>query len=182
MNMRLETERLNMTIVKVEDLSEVHQLNSYPEVDEFNTLGLPANEKVTEKIMNEWLQKQNENPRQSYVFCVRLKENGKFAGMIAMNLGRPKYRSAEISYKLRPDHWRNGYATEAVKALLSFGFRDLCLHRIEAGCAIQNAASIKVLEKVGMVREGSKRKILPIRGQWVDNFIYSILEEEFLSQ
>ena len=62
--------------------------------------------------------------------------------------------------------------------MLEFGLCELDLHRIEAGCAIENAASVKVIEKVGMIREGTKRKILPIRGKWIDVYNYSILEEE----
>ena len=50
---------------------------------------------------------------------------------------------------------------------------------MEAGCAVENIASSKVLEKVGMTREGMKRKKLPIRGQWKDNYFYGILEEDF---
>ncbi len=63
---------------------------------------------------------------------------------------------------------------------MNFGFNDLKLHRIEAGCAVENIASSKVLEKVGMTKEGIKRKILPIRGEWKDNYFYAILEEDFL--
>ena len=60
--------------------------------------------------------------------------------------------------------------------MLQFGFFELQLHRIEAGCAVENVASIKVLEHVGMIREGRKRQILPIRGEWIDNYFYAMLE------
>jgi len=56
---------------------------------------------------------------------------------------------------------------------------ELQLHRIEAGCSVDNIASSKVLEKVGMTREGMKRKKLPIRGEWKDNYFYAILEDDF---
>lgn len=64
--------------------------------------------------------------------------------------------------------------------VLDFGFGVLKLHRIEAGCAVDNIASIKVLEKAGMTKEGMKRKKLPIRGKWKDNYFFAILEEDFL--
>jgi len=51
---------------------------------------------------------------------------------------------------------------------------------VEAGCAVDNLASVKVLEKSGFTREGRSRKLLPIRGEWADNYFYSILEEEFI--
>jgi RimJ/RimL family protein N-acetyltransferase len=58
--------------------------------------------------------------------------------------------------KLHFDHWGKGHGTEAVNRVLDFGFNDLNLHRIKAGCAVENIASIKVLEKVGMIREGEE--------------------------
>jgi len=82
-------------------------------------------------------------------------------------------------HSIPADFWNKGYATEAVKAILRFGFHDLKLHRIDAGCAIENLGSIKVLEKVGMKREGHRRKILPLKKGWSDNYEYAILEEEY---
>lgn len=96
-----------------------------------------------------------------------------------MNIGVKKYQKAEIYYSLHPDYWGNGYATESVKTVLAFGFQQLQLHRIEAGVATANSASIKVLERAGMQREGLCRKILPIRGEWYDNYMYAILEEDY---
>ena len=77
-----------------------------------------------------------------------------------------------------PAFWGKGYATEVVKTIIKFGFENLKLHRIEAGVATENTRSIRVLEKAGMIREGSRRKILPIRGTWKDNYHYAILEDD----
>jgi ribosomal-protein-alanine N-acetyltransferase len=62
--------------------------------------------------------------------------------------------------------------------VIRFGFEELELHRIEAGVATENKASIRVLEKLGMTQEGKRRKILPIRGQWKDNYHYALLEDD----
>ena len=102
-------------------------------------------------------------------------------GLIALNIGKANYKTAEVWYKIHVDHWKKGYTTEALTKLLGFGFKDLKLHRIEAGCAVENISSIRVLEKVGMTKEGMKRKKLPIRGEWKDNYFYAILEEDFLA-
>lgn len=162
-----------------EDLEAIHTMNSIPEVDQYNTLGLPENIAVTEKLLQTWLLEQEADPRMSYVFCMIDKDTLQFAGMMALRLGKINYRIAEVWYKLMPEVWGRGYATECLKRLLRFGFEELKLHRIEAGCAVENIGSVRVLEKAGMLREGRKRKILPIRGQWVDNFSYAILEEDF---
>ena len=95
-----------------------------------------------------------------------------------MWLTTAKYNKGEIHYSLIPRFWNKGYATEAVLAILKYSFETLNLHRIEAGLATQNLNSIKLLEKVGMTQEGMHRKILPIRGGWVDNYSYAILEED----
>ncbi|MEO8710601.1 MAG: GNAT family protein [Parafilimonas sp.] len=177
--MELHTIRLNITELSFADLENIHQLHSLPEIDEFNTLGIPDNIQATESLLKEWIQQQNIVPRASYTFCITLTETNQFIGLIALNLGKLNFKIAEVWYKIHPDYWKQGYASEALKSIIKFGFDNLQLHRIEAGCAVENAASIKVLEKVGMKKEGRKRKILPIKGNWLDNYFYSILDTEF---
>jgi [ribosomal protein S5]-alanine N-acetyltransferase len=177
--MKLQTSRLNFRQVSTDDLSDVHQLHSLPQTDEFNTLGLPKSIEETENIIKDWLVGQNAKPQNSYIFCLTLADTKQFIGLIGLNIGKPKYMTGEIWYKIHLDFWRKGYTTEALTKLLDFAFNNLGLHRIEAGCAVENIASIKVLEKVGMTREGMKRKKLPIRGEWKDNYFYAILDEDF---
>lgn len=59
------------------------------------------------------------------------------------------------------------------------GFDHLKLHRIEAGCAVANTGSVKVLEKAGMLKEGRKRKVLPLKEGWSDNYEFAMLEEDW---
>ncbi|MFA6060878.1 MAG: GNAT family protein [Taibaiella sp.] len=179
--MQLHTQRLLLRELASRDLNEIHKMNSFPEVDQYNTLGLPESITATEKLLRNWLLEQEAFPRLHYVFCIMDIVSNTFTGMIGLRLGKPKYRNAEVWYKLFPDHWGKGYATEALKELLRFGFQDINLHRIEAGCAVENIGSIKVLEKAGMIREGRTRKLLPIRGEWMDNYGYAILEEDYIS-
>lgn len=177
--MTLQTDRLVIRELSLMDIDSIHELHSLPEIDDFNTLGIPETTKTTEKIVTEWLTEQKQNPRTSYIFCVDHVNTQQFIGLTALNLGKQNYRTAEVWYKIHLNHWRKGYATEALTKLLDFGFNELKLHRIEVGCAVENIASSKVLEKVGMTKEGMKRKKLPIRGEWKDNYFYAILEEDF---
>ena len=101
-----------------------------------------------------------------------------FIGEAGLSVTNDRFRMGEIYYNLLPEFWGQGFATEAVKTIIKFGFEELRLHRIEAGVTTDNQMSIKVLEKVGMTREGLKRKMLPIRGNWKDNYHYAILEED----
>lgn len=177
--MKLETSQLQLNELELNDLNLIHELHSMPEVDEFNTLGIPETIADTENLLAEWMGQQVASPRMFYTFSIKLKATDQFIGLIAIKLGKLNYRIAEVWYKIHPAHWRKGYTTEALKKILQFGFDELNLHRIEAGCAVENIASIKVLEKAGMTREGHKRQILPIRGQWVDNYFYAILDIDY---
>lgn len=177
--MELQTKRLKLVDLIFADLENIHKLHSLPEVDEYNTLGLPTTIHTTDILLNEWLDQKQLIPRSSYIFCIKQFDTNHFVGLIALVLGKANFKIAEVWYKILPEYWRQGFATEALMRILYFGFTDLGLHRIEAGCAVENIASIKVLEKTGMTKEGSKRKVLPIRGNWVDNYFYAILDTDF---
>lgn len=175
----LKTNRLHIRELTFADIDNVHELHSLPETDEFNTLGIPQTIQTTQKILADWIALQKQEPRNLYVFGLDRNDDNKFIGLIALTLGKPNYRTAEVWFKLHKDFWRKGYTTEALTRLLDFGFNDLKLHRIEAGCAVENIASARTLEKAGLIREGMKRKNLPIRGEWKDSYFYGIQEEDF---
>ena len=177
--MELQTKRLKLVELIFADLENIHQLHSLPETDKYNTLGIPATIQETENILNEWLNLQKAIPRISHILCLRQLDSSQFIGLIGLTLGKVNYKIAEIWYKIFPNFWRQGLTTEALTEILKFGFTDLGLHRIEAGCAVENIASIKVLEKAGMTKEGCKRKFLPLKEQWADNYIYGILDSDF---
>lgn len=179
--MELKTKRLKIIETTFSDLENIHALHSLPETDRYNTLGIPATMLTTENILNEWFVLQNGIPRSSYILCIRHIDNNEFVGLIALTLGKRHFKIAEVWYKILPAFWGQGLATEALTEMVRLGFSDLGLHRIEAGCAVENIASFKVLEKVGMTREGLKRKVLPLQGQWADNYIYGMLDTDFSS-
>ena len=174
----LETERLTLSEITLEDLENVHQLNSIPEVDEFNTLGIPKTTEDTKKILIPLIEAQDKVPRNSYMWKITLKETKEFIGVAGFSLSNDKFKLGEIYYKLNPTYWGNGYATELAKSLVLLGFNNFNLHKVEAGVATGNVKSIRVLEKTGMTREGLRRKILPIRGEWIDNYHYAIVEND----
>ncbi len=174
----LNTSRLILRLISKSDLSKIHELHSMPEIDQYNTLGIPKNIGETRKIVEGWIAQNTEEKQTHFTFKVELKDADEFIGLIAINLGKPKFKNAEIWYKFHSSFWGKGFATEAVNKILDFGFDELQLHRIGAGCAVNNLASIRVLEKLGMTREGRKRQVLPLKDGWSDNFEYAILSTD----
>jgi len=176
--MELETKRLNLQEVKESDIEQIYKLHSFPEVDEYNTLGIPENMEVTEKLVRPMIEAQKTKDRKSYDWKIIRKDSGEFIGLAGISLSANRFTLGEIYYELFPSHWGNGFATEVAKALIKAGFEIFNLHKVEAGVATENTSSIRVLEKSGMTREGLRRKILPIRGEWKDNYHYAIVEDD----
>ncbi|SDL79149.1 Protein N-acetyltransferase, RimJ/RimL family [Pedobacter sp. ok626] len=173
----LTTDRLIVRDLNYEDLDFIHVIHSNPEVQKYATLDIPESINESEDYLRKYIEQQNCNPRKEYGFCVSL-VNKEPIGLIGLSNGLDKFKSAEMWFKMHPKYWGRGYITEAALVVLKFGFERLHLHRIEAGVATENIASIKVLEKIGMQKEGIRRKILPIGGEWKDNFHYAVLEDD----
>lgn len=177
--MQLHTIRLTLREVLLTDLQAIHELLSLTETDRFNTLGIPETLETTTAWVLEWTEEKKTNPRNFYTFSIELTADHTFIGLIALNLGKANYKKGKIWLKLHTNHWNKGYGSESLKEILKFGFKQLQLHRIEAGCAVQNTASKKIIEKVGMIQEGLLRANLPIRGEWVDNYEFAMLDTDY---
>ena len=90
----------------------------------------------------------------------------------------PNGLRAEVGYWLGRDYRGQGYATEALEAMARVGFRELGLHRIEAGVMPGNRASIRVLRRAGFSREGLLREYVQKRGRWVSSVLFARLETD----
>lgn len=176
--MNIKTKRLQLTEVSWNDLKFIHNLHSVPEVDEYNTLGIPKDIEETKTIVQPDIEDQTKKQRSRFGWKIIELNTGTEIGLAGMFLTNDKYKMGEFYYKFNPEFWGKGFATETAKALIKFGFEKYNLHRIEAGVATENLASKRVLEKAGMTCEGIRRKILPIRGTWKDNFHFAILEDD----
>ena len=176
--MEILTERLCLNFVEHEDIAQIHHLHSFPEVDEFNTTGIPAKIEDTEQLMAPLFDANHSGTK--YTFSVKDKKTNEFIGMVGVVPGKPKYYSAEVWYKIIPNEWGQGYGTEILKTLIQFCFNTLNTHRVEAGCAVANIGSIRVMEKCGMQLEGRRRQTLPLKTGWSDNFEYAILDVDLL--
>jgi RimJ/RimL family protein N-acetyltransferase len=88
-------------------------------------------------------------------------------------------KAAKLGYAIRADRWGKGYATDAARRLIDFGFAELGLHRVSAAIGPDNAASIAVVEKLGMHYEGRLRDHVFTNGAWRDSLLFSVLEHEW---
>ncbi|MEO3768639.1 GNAT family protein [Streptomyces sp. B8F3] len=105
--------------------------------------------------------------------------DGAFVGWCGLTSFDPDYRSASLGYCLDPPMWGHGYATEAAHALLRWAFDTLDLNRVQAEADTRNAASGRVLEKVGFVREGTLREDCVVNGEVSDSWVFGLIRREW---
>ncbi|MGE5629956.1 MAG: GNAT family N-acetyltransferase [Caulobacteraceae bacterium] len=128
-----------------------------------------------EKIKSDQSLKEKD---EKYSFGIFLNKNDKLIGSISLSgILRGPLQSCIIGYTLDKPHNGRGYMSEAVCLLVDFGFKELKLHRIEAGVMPHNLGSIRVLEKNGFHKEGIARKNVEINGKWEDHQVLAIVNE-----
>jgi RimJ/RimL family protein N-acetyltransferase len=103
-----------------------------------------------------------------------------FLGWCGLTGWNPDYRSASLGYVLGDEAWGHGYATEAGGELLQWAFDTLDLNRVQAETDTRNAASARVLEKLGFAREGTLREDCIVNGEVSDSWVYGLLRREWL--
>jgi ribosomal-protein-alanine N-acetyltransferase len=113
-SMELQTRIPKIRELSQVDLVNIHNLHSLPEIDKYNTLGIPATIETTEVLLDGWIENQKSIPRTVYVFCIEQTETNKFVGLISLNLGKLNFKIAEVWFKIHLVHQRQGYATEAL--------------------------------------------------------------------
>ena len=106
---------------------------------------------------------------------IALKDSQKLIGNIGLWRIIKEHHRAELGYALHPEHQSKGYASEAMKAVLDYGFNTMQLHSVEANVNPHNVASIKLLERNGFVKEAHFKEDYYFNGNFLDSAIYSLI-------
>jgi len=140
-----------------------------------------ADDELTRGAFRRRIKRYQKQTRQdtAYVFFVlRESDNALVGGCTISNVRRGVTQCCTLGYWIGAKFARQGYMTNALRALLPFVFRTLGLHRIEAACLTENDASRKLLARVGFRQEGLARRYLLINGAWADHLLFALLKEE----
>jgi ribosomal-protein-alanine N-acetyltransferase len=173
----LTTERLTLRPFVPDDAFDVQRLAGVREIAD-TTLNIPH--PYPTGAAKEWIARHATtwSDGTEVVFAIIENATGKLAGTIGLVI-KPEHRRAELGYWIAVDRWGRGYATEASTRLLDFGFEFLGLHRIESRHFLRNPASGRVMEKLGMQREGIERDWAIKWDRYETLALYSILEPEW---
>ncbi len=115
----------------------------------------------------------------AYPFFIFRQSDGALVGGLTLGqIRRGVAQTASLGYWMGQAYAGQGYMSDAVRAMLPYAFNGLRLRRVEAACLPENDASIRLLERVGFIREGYARSYLCIAGAWRDHLLYAILADD----
>ena len=177
---RLETPRLVIRRMTMADAGDIYEYGRDPEVsrhvlwDAYQSLG-------EAKAYVKYVQRQY-RLNEPASWGIELKATGRIVGTIGFMWIQRDNAAAEVGYSLARGLWNRGLMTEALRAVIDFGFRGLNLNRIEAQHESENPASGAVMRKCGMQREGTLRQRLMNKGRFVDVELYSILRCDYIQR
>ncbi|KAE9404065.1 acyl-CoA N-acyltransferase [Gymnopus androsaceus JB14] len=169
-----ETNNLRLRAVREADFAKLHDLwNDYRiqktlESEYVVPLGVKFEEKLRSWVKDGF-----------FYAIIETKENSEWAGFINLFNAENKNRAATVSIALLPAFWGQGYATEALRFIVDYSFRELALHRVNLQVLGHNAAAIKLYKKVGFVEEGVQRKAGWSDGKWQDVIWMAMLDEDW---
>ena len=167
----LQSERLLLREFREADFEAVHAYASDPEVVRFMPWG-PNSEDETRDFLKRAQAYSEADPRVGFEFAVTRRDTADLIGGMGFHVDQS---NAMLGYCFAKPAWGRGFATEAARLVLGFGFKELGVHRVWAGCDPENAGSIQVLKRLGMIQEGHMRQDCNIRGEWRDTLLFSVL-------
>ncbi len=173
----LQTKRLILRQICPRDAEDMFDYASREEVTRYLLWSPHETKSYTAHYVN-YLQKRYKLG-DFHDWAVIFRENNKMIGTCGFTSFQPSANTGEVGYVLHPDYWGKEIASEALSAVIDFGFHRMQLHRIEARYMVENVASRRVMEHCGMTFEGVLREAVLCRGKYEDVGVCSILADEF---
>ena len=132
-----------------------------------------------ETLVERFIAWQHERPRTRFQVAITLQSSGALIGCCGVRTTSSDNSEGEFGCELNPGYWHKGYAVEASRAIIGFGFSAVGLHRIYAECVAENRASNRLCECLGMRQEGLFRNRTWMKQRWWDTSIWAVLSDEW---
>jgi RimJ/RimL family protein N-acetyltransferase len=175
----IETERLRLRPFAETDLDALANILARPDVMRY-LYDEPRTRDEVAATLQQWLSMTRlEQQGDNLVLAIELVKSGTMIGSVNLIWLSQEHAQGEVGYTLHPDYQGKGYATEAVRAMLAYGFHDMGLHRIVGTCDDRNEPSRRLLERIGMRREAHFREMQWSKGEWCSQLVYAMLRQEW---
>jgi len=174
----ITTRRLLIREYTAEDAGAVFGYVKDPIYWQYQRSEAPSEEQI--KTLIEWVvREQAASPRLLYFMAVARRDTGEIIGEAVLKITNLMDRQGDLGFGVAPKFWKQGYGTEIGQAILDAAFAHFRLHRVAGLCSPDNKGSIRVMQKLGMAREGLLRDVHFGRGKWWSSLVYGILEGEY---
>ncbi|KTG28038.1 GNAT family N-acetyltransferase [Haloferax profundi] len=167
----LEGDVVELRTVEADDIEFLHEMVNDPRVRN----GIAAVDPITRTKEREWVESRGDGDDINFVVC----DDGTPVGSIGFKAPNVINGAVEVGYSVAPDHWGKGYATDALRTICGYAFRERRLNKVYANAYETNPASCRVLEKAGFQQEGVLREQGFVDGEHVDTLRYGLLSEEW---
>ncbi len=158
---------------KIAHLNQNDPLNKWDRAHRKEDLSKTAFNKILKS------QKAARDSEKNYTYGIFLKKTGEFCGYVmAMDIVRGITQTAFLGYTLLNQFWGKGIATAAIQKFFKVAFKELELHRLQAGIEPHNKRSLAVARKLKMRREGISKRVVYLRGEWQDLVQFAITSED----
>jgi RimJ/RimL family protein N-acetyltransferase len=179
MTLILETPRLRLRPFEDRDLEPFAAYRSDPNIARYQTWPTPFTHRQAAEFITELKRLQPATPGEWYQLAIERQEEPGLIGDCAFVVMSHDHQQSEIGFSLAAGFQGKGYGAEAVSRLLKYLFEDLNLHRVVAACDADNAPSYKLMERVGMRREGHFIENIFSKGVWTSEYTYALLKREW---
>lgn len=176
---RLAGHRVVLRDFRLEDVDGAHAVIGDDRVTRSLSFDSRTRDQVA-ALIHDAIGRAKHHPRNEFYFAITLPEEDQLIGFA--RLGLSGVRAAKLGYAIHAAQWGHGYATDAIRTLVDFGFHNLNLHRVSAAIGPENVASIEIAKRLGFRYEGRLRDHVYTNNAWRDSLLYSILDGEWLGQ
>jgi RimJ/RimL family protein N-acetyltransferase len=173
------TQRLELRPFREGDLDMLCEMDGDPETTRYLYWGPRTRAEVRTSLARRRKMTAIERQGDGLRLAVVVKDSGAVVGDVSLYYVSKEHGQGEIGFILHPAQHGHGYAGEAVRALIGLGFEELGLHRIVGRCDPRNTASARLMERLGMRREAHLIENEYVKGEWVGEYIYAVLADEW---
>jgi RimJ/RimL family protein N-acetyltransferase len=177
----ITTARLILRPFTTDDLDALNSFQSRSDVARYLYWGPRSRAESAAALAKRIYSSKVTKEGQFLAVAVELAATGELIGDLNLEYLSSEHRQGEIGFVFHPDHHGKGLAHEAASEVLRLGFEDLGLHRIIGRCDGRNTSSASLMERLGMRREAHLRENEIVKGEWTDEIVYAMLEDEWKS-
>lgn len=177
----IQTPRLLIRRFEESDLEDYLAYQTHPVVQEYMPSEPMDEEDALKFLSSQFDAGENEKGRY-HAFAVYHCGDNRLIGDVGFYLEPGPEDKGDLGFQFHPDYHGKGYATEAIEGLLKYAFSSLTLQRITSHCDARNFASVRLLERLGMRREGHFKQSRMTKGVFHDEYAYALLREEWISR